>query len=122
MSDSTAPEVWGTIFTPADPVAAASMRNCAGLTAGSVLQEFPAMIIAGQFQIRVPESFGHQDISIEARAYNAAGDTRAVTVVPTVLTVGVDESIYDIFIRDDLGALTNDALNVEVTAYRLPLV
>jgi hypothetical protein len=105
-----------TVFTPGvAPAECVSgyMRNCAG--SGTVL---PGTVNAGHYAVIVEDALEVQKISINARAYNAAGDVRRVSVMPTV--VGTQTQL-DIYVRNDLGALSEDFVNCEVTVTRLPL-
>jgi len=105
--------VASTIFTPATPVADAYVRNCAGSTT-----TLPTRIAAGQYRVVCPDQVELKRQSITARAYNAAGDNRLVTVVPTLVAGGTQ---LDIFIKTDAGVASDDCVNVEVTLARLPL-
>lgn len=110
--------ICSTVFTPGvAPAACASayMRNCYGTTTAAL----PDTVIAGNYQVNTPDDLDFQNISITARAYDAAGSVRKVTVVPTQILNGGTN--FDIYVRDDAGALTEDFVNCEVTVTRLPL-
>jgi hypothetical protein len=105
--------VCSTVFTPATPVASGYMRNVAGSTT-----TLPTRIAAGQYRVVCPDQVELQRQSITARAYEATGVSRLVTVVPTLVAGGTQ---LDIFIKTDAGVASDDCLNVEVTMARLPL-
>lgn len=105
--------VASTVFTPATPVAAAYMRNCAGSTT-----TLPTRIGAGHYRVVCPDQVELQRQSITERAYSAAGVNRIVTTVPTLVAGGTQ---LDIYINTDAGVPSDDCLNVEVTLARLPL-
>jgi hypothetical protein len=103
--------------TPA-PVVNAYMYNCNGNTSADPM---PLRYGAGEYEMHIEQDLDVQQISIVARAYNAAGATRIVNVSPSPLP-GLNNTAFDIKLRDDLGALTDDAAYVEITVSRLPLV
>jgi hypothetical protein len=106
-----------TVFTPGafpDACTSAYMRNCAGVANPDV----PDTAALGRYKVIVACALDLQKISINARAYNAAGSVRNVTVIPTVAG---DQSQLDMYVRDDAGALSEDFVNCEVTVTRLPL-
>ena len=105
--------VASTVFLPAGPVVSGYVRNCAGdVTA------LPTKVAAGHYRVTCPDQVELQRQSITARAYNAAGANRIVTVVPTLSGAG---TVLDIFIKTDAGVASDDCVNVEVTLARLPL-
>jgi len=114
MSATAAPVLCSTIFTPADPVVSGKMRNCAGSTT-----TLPTKIGNGNYRITMPQAIDLQNVSIRPRAYEAAGVTLNVTVVPTVAG---DVTTFNIFIKTDAGVANDAALNVEVTVFQLPLM
>jgi len=107
-----------TVFTPGvapDACTSAYMRNCYGTVDPLV----PDTIAAGQYLIVVPGNLDEQRISVTARAYNAAGDTRNVTVRFTNFLGG--NCNVGIFVKNDAAADSEDFVNCEVTICRLPL-
>ncbi len=109
--------VASTVFVPATPVASAYMYNMGSPIASGL----PERVAAGQFRCTTPVVLDLQNISITARAYNAAGDNRIVSVVPSAMANDAGTQL-DIFIKTDAGVASDDALNVECTVARLPLV
>jgi hypothetical protein len=108
--------ICSTVFTPATPVASAYMYNMgSGIASG-----LPERVAAGQYRCTTPVNLDLQKISITARGYNAAGDNRLVTVVPSAMANDAGTQ-FDIFIKTDAGAASDDCLNVECTVSRLPL-
>lgn len=103
------------VFTPATPVAVAAMRNAAGTTT-----EKPTRIATGHYVFTTPVPLDFQRIDVVGRAYNAAGNLRHVAVVPSAIA-NDGGTQFDVFIRDAADALSDDALNVEVTVRKLPL-
>jgi len=99
-----------TIFTPEinpiDPVVHRE-RNCTR----------PTKVGPGHYKTTTPD-LGVAVASITKHATNAAGLNRHVSVVLTV--VGVTATV-DIYIADDAGAPSDDALFVECTIEALPL-
>lgn len=109
-----------TVFTPvvgANPAVFAN-RNFTGVVGAAT--DAPLRIAAGHWQVTANGSFVNTMMSINARAYNAAGLNRLVTVVPNA-SLG-DRTVFDIFLATDVASTpSDDALFVEVTIRRLPL-
>ncbi len=108
-----------TVFTPGVAPAnctSAYMRNCSG---ANLPADVPVTIAAGHYEITVPGNLDEQRISVNARAYNAAGANRRTTVVFTNALGG--NCTVDIYVRDDAGALSEDFVNCEVSISRLPI-
>lgn len=107
-----------TVFTPGvapAPCASAYVHNCDGITTPGL----PDTVAAGHYQVIVPGNLDPQRISVISRAYNAAGDVRNVSVNFTNFLGG--NCTLDIYVKDDLGAASEDFVNCEVTICRLPL-
>ena len=110
--------ICSTVFTPGVaplPCASAYMHNATG----GVDPLVPDTTVAGQYLFTTPDQLDLQNISIEARAYNAAGDNRRVMVVSTQIINGGTQ--FEVFVNDDAGAASEDFVNCEVTVTRLPL-
>ena len=110
--------VCSTVFTPGVaplPCTSAYMHNALGTVDPLV----PDTTAAGHYFFETPTPLDLQNISIEARAYNAAGGVRLVSVVPLPILNGGTQ--FDVFVSDDAAALSEDFVNCEVTVTRLPL-
>jgi len=106
-----------TVFTPGVfplPCTSAYMRNCYGDTTPGL----PETDALGEYFVTVPGGIDEQNISVNARAYNAAGDTRAVVVTFTAFG---GNTIVHIYVNSDAAARSEDFVNCEVTICRLPL-
>ncbi len=118
--------ICATVFAPADPVVDAYMFNCYGDEPGDQV----GVSGVGEYYIGTSGAQGIgtgasevRKISVNARAYNATGDLRIVTVSqtnPADNTAG-PVSGFNILIKEADGTPTDDFLFCEVTVSRLPL-